>query len=53
MEKSNLGATFFKLLRSIYQVLKSLRNCFKAVIEVEKKKFFLFSNFFIQKVYFY
>ena len=53
MEKSNLKGVNLKRLRPIYRVLKGLRSCNKAVIEVEKKKFFLFPNFFIQKVYFY
>jgi len=47
MKKSNLREDKFKRLRPIYRVLKSLRNCNKAVREVEKKKFFLFSNFFV------
>jgi hypothetical protein len=42
MKKSDLRATFFELLRSIYRVLKRLRSCNKAVIEVEKKVFFIF-----------
>jgi len=47
MEKSNLRGNKFKRLRPIYRALKGLRSCNKAVIEVEKKKFFLFSNFFV------
>jgi hypothetical protein len=47
MKKSDLRATFFELLRSIYRVLKRLRSCNKAVIEVEKKSFFYFLSFLL------
>ena len=45
MEKSNLRRDKFKKSRPIYRVLKGLRSCNKAVIEVEKKSFFYFLTF--------